>query len=101
MAACPPDAGQLKWSSWNEVVRGAYDRPDHETVLVRRICVPIVVALAAAAVLVMVHPPFACAPATGVQQPQLSVARVACWAVLAGVATAVLTSTHLFRSTGT
>lgn len=98
--ACPTSTdhpSSLKWASWNSVVEHAYDRPTHETVLVRRLCVPLVVSLVAAAVLVMIYPPFACTPASGVQQPQLSVARVACWAVLAGVATAVLTSTHVFR----
>lgn len=93
--SCPDS---LKWSSWNEVVHNAYDRPTHETVLVRRICVPLVVSVVAAAVLVILYPPFACTPAAGVQKPQLSVARVACWGVLAGVTTAILTSTHLFRS---
>ena len=97
-----PDAceSQLKWASWKEVVGNAYDRPTHETVLARRVCVPLAVAVATAAVLVLVYPPFACAPAEGVQQPRLSAARVACWAVLAGVATAVLTQTHLFRGGG-
>ena len=95
MTSCPEPS--LKWNSWSEVVSNAYDRPTHETVLARRICVPVVVSLIAAAVLVMIYPPFACTPASGVQQAQLSLARVACWAVLAGVATAVLTSTHLFR----
>lgn len=87
----------LKWSSWNPVVTNAYDRPAHETVLTRRICVPLVVALTVSAVLVILYPPFACTPASGTQQPQLSVARVTCWAVLSGVATAILTGTHLFR----
>ena len=91
---CPTS---LKWNSWNEVVKSAYDRPAHETVLARRVCVPLVVAIATAAVLVMIYPPFACRPATGVMQPQLSFPRVACWSVLAAIATVVLTSTNLFR----
>ena len=93
----PACASSLKWNSWNPVVESAYDRPTHETVLMRRICVPLVVSIVTAAVMVMIYPPFACTPASGVQQPQLSVPRVACWAALSGVATAVLTSTHVFR----
>ena len=89
--------GELKWSSWNDVVHSAYDRPAHETVLVRRICVPIVVALVAATTLVVVHPPFVCTSASGVQHSRLSVLRLMCWSVLAAVATAVLTATRLFR----
>lgn len=91
------DPSSLKWSSWNDVVSNAYDRPTHERVLARRICVPLVVSLVTAVVLVVLCPPFACTPSSGVQQPQLSIARVACWIVLSGVATAILTSTHLFR----
>lgn len=97
MASSCLDPAQLKWSAWNEVVHNAYDRPTHESVLARRVCVPLVVCLVTAAILVMIYPPFACTPAAGVQQPQLSIARVVCWSVLAGVAVAVLTSTHLFR----
>ena len=88
----------LKWSSWNEVVNNAYDCPTHEKVLVRRVCVPLLVALVVAAVLVMIYPPFACKPATGLQASQLSLARVTCWALLAAVATAILTHTNLFRA---
>ena len=82
---------------FNEVVSSAYDRPTHEAAMIRRICVPLVAALLTAMVLAMLWPPFACTPAEGLQQPRLSLARVACWSVLAGVATAVLTGTHLFR----
>ena len=92
-----PYDDSLKWSSWNEVVGNAYERPTHETVLVRRICVPMVVALITAAVLVIIYPPFACIPASGTQRPQLSIARVGCWCAVAGAATAILTGTHLFR----
>ena len=97
MSSCP-DSSQLKWSSWGDVVKNACDRPTHETVLARRLCVPLAVGVVAAMVLVMLQPPFACAPTSGMQQPQLSLARVACWAVLAAIATAVLTSTQLFRT---
>ena len=91
-------SAQLKWSSWNEVVNNAYDRPTHETVIARRICVPLIVSLATAAILVIIYPPFACTPATGMHRPKLSAARIVCWSVLAAVATAVLTNTHLFRA---
>lgn len=86
-----------KWSTWNEVVNSASDRPAHETVLMRRVCVPLVVGLITATILVIIWPPFACTPATGVQAPQLSAVRVACWTALAIVATAGLSATSLFR----
>lgn len=87
----------LKWQSWNEVVRNASDRPTYEGAVARRVCVPLAAALLSAIALVVLYPPFACTPSTGVQQPRLSAARVLCWAGIAAVATAVLSQTHLFR----
>ena len=87
----------LKWSAWNEVMRNSYDKPTHDNAMARRVCLPLVAGVAVAAVLVLVYPPFACAPVTEGQVAQLSPSRVCCWALLAAVATALLACTDLFK----
>ena len=99
MATCAESS--LKWTGgWRELMQNSYDKAPHDAVLARRVCVPIVAAIAVALVLVVLAPPFACAPADGVTRPRLAPARVAAWALVGGALTAALASTGLFKRTG-
>ena len=90
-------SSSLKWSTWGDVVKGAYDKPTYESQLARRVCVPLVVALIAAVVLVVLSPPFVCTPASEHELPRVSFRRLACWAAIAAVSTVVLVQSNVFR----
>ena len=93
------DPPSLRWHSWQNVVDSAYDRPAYQEKLTRRVCVPLAAAMVVAVVLVVLRPPFACAPSSDTITPaSVSLTRVACWAVAAATAVVVLVQSELFKA---
>ncbi len=89
----------LRWHAWQNVVDSAYDRPVYEDQLTRRVCVPLTTAVVVAVILVVLHPPFACAPTSdSVTAASPSFTRVVCWAIFAAIAVVILVHSNLFKT---
>jgi hypothetical protein len=97
MQSQPSEPGAKLDHRWSGIIDSAYSSSN--TSPYGKIVTSLVVGVAAAAVLVMIYPPFACKPISAGQLPQLSPPRICCWALLAAVATALLSYTDLFKST--
>ena len=80
------------------VIDHSKNKQPYETVVARRVCVPLATGVLAALILAIVYPPFACVPSNGISRPQLSFARIACWSLLAAAASGVLTAQGAFVS---
>lgn len=89
----------LRWSSWQSVVDSAYEKPAYKDQLARRVCVPIVTAIVVAVLLVVLRPPFACAPSSDATMSHAtpSATRVVCWSVLAAIAVVVVVQSECFK----
>ena len=85
----PPSNG--KWSRWAALIEQKNDKPREHTLL-RRIAGPIICAVIAAMVLVVLNPPFVCSG----KKSALSPLRLMVWATIAGCVCALMTAQGVF-----